>query len=136
MRLGLYVSLEREVPGVDPLAMDGKSLAGAQFILDEIARQLRVRPLRSLLCTDRKEALDFLEDIGVDPDEITLPEEEWYPPSEGRKTVRRLLDHLGRAPENVPNADRVVADLEAIDRVLAAAEEQQVRFHFALDLPL
>jgi hypothetical protein len=136
MGLGLYLSLEREIAGVDPLGIDGKSLARAQFVLDRIAREQQIRPLKSLLCVDRKEAMDFLEDVGLDPDEIRLPEEEWFAASDGRATVARLLSHLRQSPDSVPNADRVIADLEAIEKVLAAAEEQQVRFHFSLDLPL
>jgi len=136
MGLGLYLSLEREIPNVDPLAIDGKSLARAQFLLDDIARREQVLPIRSMLCADQKEALDFLEDIGLDPDEIKLPEEQWFPAGEGRRTVHTLLTHLRTTPDCVPNTERVIADLEAMDHVLAAAEAQQVRFHFALDLPL
>lgn len=136
MGLGLYISLERDISGVDPLAIDGKSLARAQFTLDVVAREHHVPTIRSLLCVDRQEAMDFLEDIGVDPDEVKLPEEQWFAAAEGRRTVATLLNHLRTAPHIVANHDRVVADLEAMDKVLAAAEAQQVRFHFALDLPL
>ena len=78
----------------------------------------------------------ILEDIGLDPDEVKLPEEQWFPAAEGRRCIQALLTHLRKSPDCVANYDRVIADLEAIDHVLAAAEQQQVRFHFSLDLPL
>lgn len=136
MGLGLYVKLERDLAGVDPLAIDGKSLARAQFVLDRVAAAAQLPTIRAMLCADRQEAIDFLEDIGVDPDEVKLDEEKWYPPAEGRRCVHGLLAHLREVPDQVAQSERVIADLEAMDKVLRVAEQQQVRFHFALDLPL
>src|SRR5437763_1252069 len=108
MGLGMYVSLERDLAGVDPLGIDGKALARAMFALDGLAAKLQVPTIKSMLSVDRKEALDFLEDIGVDPDEVKLPDEAWYPAAEGRRTVRGYVEHLQKTPQSVPNAERVL----------------------------
>jgi hypothetical protein len=135
--LGLYISLEQTIPGVDPMGMDGRAAARAQFVLDAIAERLKVPTITSLLCADRNEVVEFLEDVGVDTDEFGVPDEHWFPAAEGLRSVTALLTLLRKAASpSVPNVVRVIADLEAMEKVLRAAEKSGIRFHFSMDLPL
>jgi hypothetical protein len=127
MSVALYVALERDVPGIDASAVCGKFLSRAQKQLDAIARRQALTPLEDFVSMDPQEVADL---FGAIPEGLT---EQWFEPSEGLKTVRGLLNYLRQDPSGIRNAREVCADLEATERVLAAAREQGVRFHLAVD---
>jgi hypothetical protein len=83
-----------------------------------------------------------LEDGDLDDlREIDLGEPEWYEASAGLPMVRQALSALRRAPESVRAAiydpglepEDVIADLEAIEQTLLAAQQQETRFHFRME---
>jgi hypothetical protein len=135
MALGWYVALEREIPGVDGTAVGGKALIHAQRQLDDLARQLGLPPVTGFLSVIPEQVAGFLEREGLDPEAYPIPEEEWYAPGEGLRTVQGLLGHLRSAPQVVHNGGRVLQELLAVERILAAAEREKVPFHLASELP-
>jgi hypothetical protein len=133
MGVALYVALEKVVPGFDASSVCGKFLAKAQTSLDSIAKQQGITPLEEFISTAPEDLLAFLEDEGGVPEGVEIPPEEWFEPSEGLTTVRGLLHHLRHDPSAIRHARDVCDDLEAAARLLAAAAEQGVRFHLAVD---
>lgn len=140
MGLGWYVVLERELPEAAIAKEGGKALIHHQHELDDLARRLDLMPLSGLVSVRPAALAAYLQQQGLDPNEIPIPDEEWYDPAEGLKTVRGLIEHLrkapGAAPATVPNSVRVVQDLQGIEKALIVAEREKVQFHLASDLPL
>lgn len=136
MGLGWYVILERELPEAPIAKEGGKALIHHQHELDELARRLELTPLSSLMSVRPAAIAAYLEQQGLDPEQVPIPDEEWHEAGEGLKTVRGLLEHVRRAPEAVPNSFRVIQDLEGIEKALVVAEREKVLFHLASDLPL
>ena len=135
MGVGWYVTLQRELPGVDPSAVDGKALIHAQHQLRVIAERLGLTPLLAFLATNPAELGWFLQREGLDPEDYPLPEEEWFDPANGLATVRGLLADLRRDPRGINWAEQVVRDLEALAVILDAAAREQVPFHLSTGLP-
>lgn len=136
MGLGWYVVLERELPGVAINKDGGKALIHHQHELDELAERLELLPLSDLVSVRPQAVAAYLQQQGLDPDEIPIPDEEWHDAAEGLKTVRGLLEHLRKEPAAVPNSSRVVQDLQGIEKALIVAEREKALFHLASDLPL
>lgn len=136
MGLGWYVILERELPEAVILKEGGKALIHHQHELDELARRLDLTPLSALVSVRPAAIASYLEQQGLDPEQVPIPDEEWHEAGEGLKTVRGVLEHVRRVPEAVPNSFRVIQDLEGIEKALIVAEREGVLFHLASDLPL
>jgi hypothetical protein len=134
MGMGWRVALERELPAVAAIAVDGKVLIHRQHDLDELARQLGAVPLTAFVSVDPAAVGRFLQQQGLDPAEYPIPEEEWFAPGEGLQTVRGLLAHLKANPEAVLDAHRIVRDLAGIEQILRVAEEEQVDFHLVSEM--
>jgi hypothetical protein len=64
------------------------------------------------------------------PEAVSLPPEQWFEAEGGLTTIRALLEHS----ESVKPAEtNLLEDLRACKRVLEAAQQHNVRFHFSLD---
>jgi hypothetical protein len=136
MGMGLYVSLEKKVDGVDPLGngITGKAALRAQDKLDKLATKLKVKRIDALISYAESDLSDLADEYGVE-DEVEIPKETWFSASDGLKTIRALVAHLKEKPDSVPESKKVQEDLEEIERILVAAEKKKVRFHFSMDLP-
>ncbi len=136
MGAGWYVALERELPGVSgSLPHTGKALLFAQHHLEEIARRLRLPPLKTFFSSDPAAVAAYLREQGVESDPDDLTDEDWFDPAEALPTIRQLLESLGEPPLGLGQIERVRADLAAMETILIAAEEAGVRFHVATALP-
>lgn len=130
MSTALYVALAREVPGVDAGSVNGQALV--QFIgwLHDASARLDVRSPITMMSVDSAQAVEFLNSKGKKVDSRDLPDEAWFEPEEGIRTVQVLLEHV----ESEGLRDTALhQDLSACLRVLTLAKEQHVRFHFAVD---
>ena len=136
MAAGWSVVLESDLVGAAVPAGAGKSLLYFHRQIDAVAERLGVSPLSGFFSRDPRAIVDYLRQQGVEPDMDALPDEEWYEPAEGLATVRGLLAHLRIEPDDVPEPVRIIADLEEIERALAAAAESGVRFHLGRELPI
>ena len=108
--------------------MDGKSLSRHIESLDAAARQLGVRPLSEFFSIAPEQAAEFMEGEGMDAGDIELTPLQQFSPEEGLATVRALLSHTP------VHADHIVGDLRECERILSAAAQQGVGWHFEIDI--
>lgn len=135
MGLGWHVVLERELPLPPADAAQGRSLIFYQHELDVVARQLEMPALTSFVSAVPERVAQYLREQGLDPEMFPVDEEEWFAAAEGLTTVRGLAAHIRATPRSVTDSMRLLRDLEALERVLALAAAEDVRFHLASDLP-
>jgi hypothetical protein len=135
MGMGWHVVLRQEVPGAAAVAMDGKGLIYRQKDLEQLARQLQLPPLTEFVSVDPESLGRYLRDQGLDPDDYPIPEEEWFAAAGALPTVRGLLAHLQAAPDAVLDSFRIVRDLQAMEKILALAENAGVEFHLVSQMP-
>lgn len=102
--------------------MDGKGLSRQIKSLDKAARELGVRPLSEFFSMDR----DELEDVVDIADDVEIPPLEQFSAQDGLATVRALLPR--------PEAQPAIEDLRACERILSAAAEHGVGWHFQIDI--
>lgn len=126
MGAAYFIVLERKIDGVDT-GMDGKGLSRHMESLDEAARQLGVRPLSEFFSADPKQAASFMEAEGMDAGDIELPPLLQFTAQDGLATVRALAAHVAA------RADGVTQDLTECERILNAAAEHGVGWHFEVD---
>ena len=126
MGAAYFIVLERKIDGVDT-NMDGKSLSQHIESLDEAARQLGVCPLSEFFSADPAELAEFMEDEGVDVGNAVPPPLQQFTAQDGLSTVRALASH------SVAQADGVAQDLRECERILSAALQHGVGWHFEVD---
>ncbi len=134
MGMGLYMVLEREVDGVDPLAADGKSVLGALGELDTAAEELGVEML-SALCALGASGLAEAAAMFAMPELTTAPPPTFRDAAIGLATVDALHTHVTAEGQWFPNAAGILADLAIYRSVLEAARDAGVGFHFTMDPP-
>lgn len=122
-----YIVLERKIDGLDT-SMDGKSLSRHIEALDEAARQLGVRPLSEFFSMDPEELAQFMESEDMDADAGVLPPLQQFAAQDGLATVRALAAH------EAARADNVAQDLRECERILSAAAQHGVGWHFEIDI--
>ena len=61
---------------------------------------------------------------------MRLPPEQWYPATDGLKTVRGLIENVSENLNNFKQPNPILRDLKAAEALLSAAESAGVRFHF------
>jgi hypothetical protein len=128
----LFIVLERQASDVETY-VNGRHLSQAEPQLDELAVQAGVTPLMNFFSQDPEEALEMMADIGVDADDVKLPEETWFEPTEGLKTVQTLIERLTERPELCENAAEIVGELEEFQAVLTYAQRESIRWHLGVD---
>ena len=127
MGVAFYVVLERKIDGLDS-GMDGKSLARHIESLDLAARELGVRPLSEFLSGDPEELTEFMEGEGIAGSDGELAPLEQFSAEEGLATVRALASHAAA------RAEGVARDLHECERILSAATQHGVGWHFEIDI--
>ena len=123
MGAAYYIVLETEIDGLDT-AMDGKSISRHIETLDQAAEELGVQPLSKFFSMPPDEMVDFLDGA----DDIQLPPLQQFSARDGLATMKALLAHTP------VHADHVVEDLRQCERILSAAAEHGVRWHFQIDV--
>ena len=131
---GWHVRLERDLPGVDVSTNSGLTLLYLQRQIDELAEQLELPKLSGFFSADPVAVSAYLAEQGLDPSQYDLPDEEWFVAAEALETVRGLISALRADPEVIPKSDKVLSDLEAVEKALALAALADVRFHLARHL--
>jgi hypothetical protein len=122
MGAAYYIVLETQVDGLDTL-MDGKKLSRQIEALDAAARQLGVRPLSEFISMDA----DAMDDIlGDDAAGIAASPLQHFSADDGLATVRALLAR--------PEAQPALHDLKDCERILSAAAQRAIRWHFQIDI--
>src|SRR5437879_5667054 len=116
-----FIVLARKIDGLET-GMDGKSIARHVDALDETARQLGVRPLSEFFSMSPDDAAEFMEGA----DDIELPPLQQFSAQDGLTTVRALLSKT--------HPEHVAEDLRECERILIAAAQHGVGWHFEIDI--
>jgi hypothetical protein len=128
----IVVTLEKELPEAAAAylkAKPGKALARESDRLDTAARSRGVTPPTSLLSESRESIIAQFKEAGFDPEKMRIPAEQWFPASEGLRTVRALAEHVTAHLNNFKQPNPILRDLKAAEALLAQAEAAGVRFH-------
>lgn len=148
MATELLIALEREIP---ELGSGFAAIELASDSLDRFADALGVRPLSEFVRVDPdvlatrgdELSLDDFSDSGEVEAIVAVPPTEgpeeqptnwWCDPREGLNTIRAYLEHLGRNPRAVRDADAVARELRSYQRVLERAVRENIRFKLVLDI--
>jgi hypothetical protein len=123
MSAAYFIVLEREIDGLDSF-MNGKSLSKHIEALDAAAYELGVTPLSEFYSIDPEQAAEFAE---MDVEDVKLPPLDHFSAKDGLATVRALLAH------KAVHQDHVLQDLQDCERILSAAAEHSVGWHFEVD---
>jgi hypothetical protein len=134
MASGWRVVLEQELPANAAPADTGKALLYFQRQIDELAERLQVPSLSGFFSRSPYDIAEYLRGQGVEPNFDHLPDEEWFDAAEGLRTVRAIIEELRTFPAAVPAPEKVVADLEDVERALILAESKGLRFHLGRTL--
>jgi hypothetical protein len=126
MSSAFYIVLENTIE-VDTF-VDGKALSQADPLLSQLAIDAGVKPLMEFFGADSAEYADVFADTDFEP-----PAAKWYEANEGLQTVRMLLSNIEQNPNKFATVEAVIIDLKNFERVLAEAEEKQLRWHLAID---
>ncbi len=135
MSHGWRVVLQQETAGVEVSAEAGRSLLYYHRQIDELAEQLELAALSRFFSRSPADVAEYLRSQGFERNVDELPEEEWFDPADGLRTIRGLLEHLRVTPSAAPQSDKIIADLEEIERTLIVAEAGAVPFHLGRELP-
>jgi hypothetical protein len=132
MALAFVVTLEKDLPASAVYAKGGtgKALARESDRLDSAARQKAVTPLTGLLSESQAALIAQLKEEGFDPAKMRLPAEQWFPATEGLRTVRALAEFVGADLNKFKQPNPILRDLKAAETLLVEAEAAGVGFHF------
>ena len=129
MGMGIFPKLERSVPGVDSLAVDGKGLAAEFFqSLESEGQASPFASLAGMFSVDPGEAVAFAAGEGID---VAPPPVNWHEAADGLRAVREAL---ARLRETRPGS-ATIADLEHIETILEGATNAGARFYLTCDMP-
>src|SRR3984885_10642476 len=119
MAASMYIVIEGDDPGFDTF-VNGRSLARHEDALERLAERLGVRPLLEFFSADENSMALLIEEGAGNPDLLNrLPPPQWYPPEEGLRTVRALIEALAANPEQIPaDGEEVLGELREYEAVL------------------
>ena len=111
---------------------DGASLFHHAAELDAIADEQGL-PLLTSFADDREPPPDF-DGFPEDLADALGPWNAWFSPTDGLRCVEGLLSALDdpRMRERITAIDGVIEDLEALEAVLAIAQEKKARFRLEI----
>lgn len=126
----IFITLEHEIPDFDA-TVTATALAQSVDALVEVADELNVRPLGDFFAQSEEDMAAFVDSEDELDDDVDAPEVHWFDASEGLNTIRSMIDHFAEHPAEAD--EEVVADLTAFGRVLAHADEHDIRWHLEFD---
>jgi hypothetical protein len=132
MSLSVYPVFEVALRGGKFDAL-GEVLAHNFEALDKIAGAAKLKPFTAF--ADNR---PIPEDFDGDPDELAAVMgewTEWFDAAAGRTAMQALADHIKANPnaaKRLHNAAGVVRELEEMERVLAVAEVEGLRFRLEM----
>jgi hypothetical protein len=133
MSASLYIVVEGEDPGFD-IFVNGQAVARNEDALERLAERLSVQPLLEFFSADRNSMALLLDQGAGNPEwSAHLPQPQWFPPEDGLRTVRVLLDFLAMAPAALGSDTEMVArELREYETVLRKTSQRGFRWHLAV----
>lgn len=134
MGLGFVIVLERELDGVDPRVVDGKTLADHRHTLEAVAHEMDLPGLGEFVAFSETEAQALAEDMRFD--NPTIGGGRWFACSKGLEVVRAIHAYLGADPEEIDDPADITSirdSLDAMRIILEAASDADTRFRLSID---
>ena len=131
MGAAFYVVLERELEGRER-GIDGKALCRHAERLDSVAAARDAPSPYDFLSADPAEVLADLHEQGALPASVTEVPAVWFEPAPGLRAARVWREGV-EAAGDFEGKDLLLADLRALEGVLAAADAAGVRWYLAVD---
>lgn len=129
MGLSFNVAFDKTVSPYGKLGPDHSALGSAVLKLDEIATKRCLPTLSQFQFIDIEE---MAETFGLDPSELGPPATEWHDASAGISALQALCSLLRSETKVLPKSAAVLAELEAVEQELIAAQKRKAKFHFCL----
>ena len=132
MGVAYCVATEKTLAGVEVEDFGSKALARADehFEKDAVYETAGVLPLMHFFGDDPR---DMLGDEGFDDVPEENISEKWFDAADGLGTVAALKRHLEGNPKMLKNSKAVLADLDHLEQLLTACQQQGVRWHLSMD---
>ncbi len=129
----MYIVVEGEDPGFD-IFVNGQALARNEDSLERLAEKLSVPPLLEFFSADRNSMALLLEQGAGNPEwSDVLPQPQWFPPEDGLRTIRAILDFLTMSPVALGSDTEAVArELREYETVLRKTSLRGLRWHLAV----
>lgn len=127
----LSIVLDEEEDTEIDATIYGEPLFIALGELDELAKQLGMKPLSEFISPNPQELEDYLD--AEDPSLLPVPQIEEYPAELGLMTVRALLAKIAADPGCIEDSEEVVEDLSDCEKVLTEARDAGIGWHFEVD---
>ncbi len=134
MGLGFVIVLEREIDGVDPRGVDGKTLADHRHTLEAVAHEMDLPGLGEFVAFSETEAEALAEDMKFD--NPTTGGGRWFACSKGLEVVSAIHAYLGDNPDEIDDLDdsaSVRNGLNAMRVILEAGAAAETRFRLSID---
>jgi hypothetical protein len=133
MAASIYIVVEGEDPGYD-IYVDGQALARHEGAVEQLARNLNVKPLLEFFSADENSMALLIQEGGGNPDLLhRLPPPQWYQPEDGLETVAALVEALELDPSQIgAEGPEVLEELRQYQRVLRKTVAAGLRWHLAV----
>ena len=134
MGLGYVIVLERDLDGIDPRTIDGRTLAKHRHTIDAFAHEMDLPGLGEFVAFSEVEAEALAEDMKFDAPPVGSGR--WFEPVNGLEVVQSIRSYMRDNPDEVEeldDVDAIVKGLDAFERVLDAARVAKTRFRFSIE---
>lgn len=135
----LFIVLEEPIPDLD-IEAEGRMLSQFAEKLENACLSSGITPLFEFFSQDPEELGDFmaaeaeLQGEEEELEEFEIPEEEWFEPAEGLKTLAFLKEHLTQNPDYLTNSHETLAEITAWQAILEAAQRHNIKWHLEVDI--
>jgi hypothetical protein len=133
MAASMYIVVEGEDPGYN-IYVNGRMLARHEDSLERLAQRLGVKPLLEFFSADVNSMSVLIEESGGNADALpALMPPQWYPPDDGLRTVRALIEALDDEPQQMGSeGGQILIELREYENVLAKTAQKGLRWHLAV----
>jgi hypothetical protein len=129
LNVGYQVELETGGHGTG-YGGDHPDLGNNLHRLDGLLERVGLVRLDSFLSVEPSEAAGWL---GVEPDDPSVPPEQWFNPTDGLKAVQAARELVDSNPQALFGVrEGVLDDLQDVENELTVCEAEQRVFHFSL----
>jgi len=129
--LGYVIVLERELDGIEPRDVDGRTLAKHRHALDAVAHEMDLPGLGEFVAFSQEEAEALADDMKFDAP--TAGSGRWFVSANGLEVVRSIRSYLQENPDEIDDVESVLKELHAMQNVLEAAQAADTRFRLSID---
>jgi len=133
LALGYVIVLEREIEGLDPREVDGRTLASHRHVIDAVAHEMDLPGLGEFVAFSREEAETLAEDMNFDAPTVGSDTGRWFSSTSALELVQAIRGYLEESPDEVDDSAAIVRGLAAMQSVLERAAAADVRFRLSLD---